>query len=205
MNGCVVEERDVERQQITVRSPTKPEDSVTLYLQPLSIDDLEDFYTLHSDARVWEHLPSGRHTDIEKTKKWLETCIDDWKTSGLGYWSVKSSDGQFAGVGGARLMSKDESKVWNLYYRVSYAWWGCGIAAKLASKAMEAAHIVQPDIPIVAFLLEHNAASRHIAEKALKMQLRWRGPDAGNEDPAAIRLVYSDRPMKEAALQVVTT
>lgn len=45
-----------------------------------------------------------------------------------------------------------------------------------------------PDLPVVAYLLEHNKASERVAQK-LRMQLVHRGPDASNPDPAAIRLV----------------
>ncbi|MGN7247635.1 hypothetical protein ACTHQ1_07875 [Janibacter anophelis] len=39
---------------------------------------------------------------------------------------------------------------------------------------------------------EHNHASRRVADK-LGLTLQQRGPDAGNPDPAAVRLVYADR------------
>jgi hypothetical protein len=32
------------------------------------------------------------------------------------------------------------------------------------------------------------------------LSLVWRGPDAGNPDPAAVRLVYADRPLAENLL-----
>jgi hypothetical protein len=34
--------------------------------------------------------------------------------------------------------------------------------------------------------------------------LVWRGPDAGNPDPAAVRLVYADRPLPGELLGLVT-
>jgi hypothetical protein len=47
---------------------------------------------------------------------------------------------------------------------------------------------------VTAFLLEHNVASRATAERA-GLRLIWRGPDAGNPDPGAVRLIYADRPL----------
>jgi hypothetical protein len=32
----------------------------------------------------------------------------------------------------------------------------------------------------------------------------WRGPDAGNPDPTAVRLVYADRPVDDELLARVT-
>ena len=44
----------------------------------------------------------------------------------------------------------------------------------------------------LAFLVEHNVASRKTAEK-VGLRLVWRGPDDGNPDPDAVRLVFLDR------------
>ena len=60
--------------------------------------------------------------------------------------------------------------------------------------AIDAAHAVDPTRPVIAYLLEHNVESRARAEKA-GLTLVWRGPDAGNPDPDAVRLVYADRPI----------
>ena len=59
------------------------------------------------------------------------------------------------------------------------------------------------DRPVVACLLEHNVQSRGRAERA-GLSLVWRGPDAGNPDPAAVRLVYADRPLPDAVLARIT-
>ena len=62
--------------------------------------------------------------------------------------------------------------------------------------AIDAAHAVAPGRPVIASLLEHNVESRRRAERA-GLSLVWRGPDAGNPDPAAVRLVYADRPLTD--------
>ncbi|MBJ7453736.1 MAG: hypothetical protein JHC71_16875, partial [Blastococcus sp.] len=53
--------------------------------------------------------------------------------------------------------------------------------------------------PVVAVLLEHNERSRGLAERA-GLRPCWRGPDAGNPDPAAVRLVYADRDLDATLL-----
>lgn len=189
-------------EEISVRSPSG-HGSTTLTLRPVTIDDLDDYYTLHSDARVWKHLPSGRHASIDKSKEQLLGQVADWEAGGLSYWTIRSSDRQLCGIGGVTLIGN--GSVWNMYYRVAPDWWGCGIAAKVAIKALEAAHLVRPELPVVAFLLEHNEASRKIAETMLKLQLIWRGHDAKNPDSNAIRLVFSDRTLDGETLKVVTT
>ena len=63
--------------------------------------------------------------------------------------------------------------------------------------AIDAAHAVDPGRPVIAYLLEHNVESRVRAERRGACSFVWRGPDAGNPDPAAVRLVYADRPLPE--------
>jgi RimJ/RimL family protein N-acetyltransferase len=92
---------------------------------------------------------------------------------------------------------------WNLYYRLTPPAWGRGLAAELVTAAIDAAHTVAPDRPVVAYLLEHNAESRGRAERS-GLTLQWRGPDAGNPDPDAVRLVYADRPLSRELLDQVT-
>lgn len=81
---------------------------------------------------------------------------------------------------------------------------GLGYAQEIAAAALERARHVAPDRPVVAHLLEHDAASRRTAERA-GLRLRWRGPDGGNPDPDAVRLVHADRELDEATLAAFLT
>jgi len=123
---------------------------------------------------------------------------------GLGYWTARlrgdlpGTDlhaGDVVGTGGCAL--RVGTAWWNLYYRFTPAAWGRGLAAELVTAAVEAAHRAAPDRPVVAVLLEHNERSRGRAEGA-GLQPLWRGPDAGNPDPGAVRLVYADRALDDA-------
>lgn len=105
-------------------------------------------------------------------------------------------------VGRAGCASAEDRGWWNLYYRFSPAVHGRGYATETARAALEAATAVDPARPVVAYLLEHNVGSRRTAER-VGLQLVWRGPDAGNPDPDAIRLVYADRTLDAALLDEV--
>jgi hypothetical protein len=48
-------------------------------------------------------------------------------------------------------------------------------APSWAPAALDAAHAVDPDLPVIAYLLEHNVESRGRAERA-GLSLIWRGP-----------------------------
>jgi hypothetical protein len=65
--------------------------------------------------------------------------------------------------------------------------------------ALDAARTVHGEKPVIAYLLEHNRESKGRAE-ASGLTLAWRGPDAGNPDPDAVRLIYADRAVDDALL-----
>ncbi len=129
-----------------------------------------------------------------------------FERDGLAYWSVRDeAGGPVVGRGGCLL--PDEALGgrgwWNLYYRLDQRVLGRGYATEMGEAAIRAAHDVAPDRPVLAFLLEHNTASRRTAEK-LGLRLVWRGPDDDNPDPDAVRLVFLDRDPDEVFAGEVT-
>jgi RimJ/RimL family protein N-acetyltransferase len=173
--------------------------------------DLDEHVGLMSDPGVWAHLPSGRHTSAEQTMQGIRHSLGHWQRDGLGYWTARLRQdlpgselraGDVVGTGGCAL--RVGTAWWNLYYRLTPAAWGHGLAAELVAAAVDAAHRVQPELPVVAYLLEHNVRSRGRAERS-GLQLVWRGPDAGNPDPTAVRLVYADRELDEALIARIAT
>jgi RimJ/RimL family protein N-acetyltransferase len=172
--------------------------------------DLDEHFALMSDPGTWAHLPSGRHTSPEQTAAGIQHSLGHWERDGLGYWTARLRQdlpgtslraGDMVGTGGCAL--RVGTAWWNLYYRFTPPAWGTGLAAELVTAALDAAHTVAPDRPVVAYLLEHNAESRGRAERS-GLQLVWRGPDAGNPDPDAVRLVYADRPLDDGLLAEIT-
>lgn len=153
-------------------------------------DDLEDLHRIHADPASWAHFPQGRHLDLARTQQTLDASEVEW-SHGLGYWCVRESEGgPVVGMAGCAVMG--DAPWWNLYYRFDAAVRGRGYAVEVAAAALVAAREVDPERPVMAYLLEVNVASRRTAEKA-GLSLVWSGPDAGNDDPDAVRLVYLDR------------
>ena len=184
--------------------------SARLRLDAVVPADLDEHVALMSDPGVWKHLPSGRHTSPEQTMAGIQHSARHWATDGLGYWTARLRDdlpenglnaGQVVGTGGCAV--RVGTTWWNLYYRLTPPAWGRGLAAELVTAAIDAAHAVDPARPVIAYLLEHNVESRGRAERA-GLSLVWRGPDAGNPDPSAVRLVYADRPLSDDVLERVT-
>ena len=164
-----------------------------LVLDHVHESDVDDWHRIHADARVWTHFPSGRHASQEVTEQFVQASIADWQTAGLGYWSIREEPGgPVIGCGGCRPVA--ELDRWNLYYRLAPETQGLGYASELASAAIAAANGVDPDRPVVAYMLEHNVASWRGAERGGLTRV-WVGPDEGNPDPEAVRFVYADRPV----------
>jgi RimJ/RimL family protein N-acetyltransferase len=131
-------------------------------------EDLGPLYALHADPAVWRHLPSGRHTSPEKTEAFIRQQEQAWEADGLGYWTARTArvgrddgPGQLVGVGGC---ARRHDAVWNLYYRLTATAWGHGYAREIAEAGRAAATGLNPELPVVAYLLEHNTASRRTAE-----------------------------------------
>jgi RimJ/RimL family protein N-acetyltransferase len=162
--------------------------------------DVSAVHTITSDPRVWEHFPSGRPTDPAQTAQLLHKWIAGWDSDGLAPWIARRrNDPTVIGWGGCTLLA---GAVWNVSYRFAADEHGNGFATELASAARRAAERANPDLPVVAYLLEHNVASARVATK-LGLQLVSRGPDAGNNDETAVRLVFASRPLSRSELAVL--
>lgn len=162
-----------------------------LWLDVATVADVPDLHEIHADPQSWEHFPAGRHADRLMSEQMVVNGDRQWATNGLGYWSVRDADGgHVVGRGGCAV--PDGSPWWNLYYRFGASVHRRGYATEMARAAIEAAHDIGPERAVLAYLLEHNEASRRTAER-LGLRLVWRGHDVGNPDRDAIRLVYVDR------------
>ncbi|QHC56908.1 GNAT family N-acetyltransferase [Rathayibacter tanaceti] len=170
-----------------------------LALVPPTERDLPELNELHADPRVWEHLPAGRHTSMEQTHALVDPYIAGWKSNGLDVWVARDKGtGALVGIGGPSLRG---GLAWNLYYRLAPTAWGRGYAQEIIAATRTALAAMGSDLPLVAYLLENNEGSRRAAERA-GLNLIWSGPDRGNPDPSAVRLVFADRPLSPDALRL---
>lgn len=166
-----------------------------------TVDDATEVHKIYSDPRVWTHLPSGRHDRIETTEEMVRAWTEGWERDGLSAWIVR--DVSTGAVLGQVDCSVRRNAFWNLGYRLAYEAHGRGIASRGSQRAVARAQDAEPALPVVAYLVEHNIASARVAEK-VGLTLQHRGPDVGNPDSNAIRLVYGDRPLTEAQLRSAT-
>ncbi|CAH0277386.1 hypothetical protein SRABI91_03825 [Rhodococcoides fascians] len=154
--------------------------------------DLDALYEICSDPQSWTHFPSLRHNDIGTTQRMVQNWTAQWRRDGLSTWIVREhGSDMISGYGGCSIR---QNAFWNLGYRLHPDAQGKGYAAEMSRTAVECAYRTRPEMPVVAYLLEHNLSSARVAERA-GLKLVSRGPDIGNPDPEAIRLVYADRPL----------
>ena len=156
-----------------------------LVLSPPSSADLDLLFAIESDPRVWTHYPSLRHTERGQTLALINLWAKRWEESGFGPWVARLKDDQrVIGAGGCSLL---DGAVWNLGYRLAAEVHGHGYATEIASEAVRQARVINPKLPTVASLLEHNVASERVASK-LGLECVYRGPDTSNPSAGAIRL-----------------
>jgi RimJ/RimL family protein N-acetyltransferase len=161
--------------------------------------DRERLFELYSDPQVWSPDPLTRHEDPAKTERMIGSWRAAWERDGLGMWTAWAGD-EFVGIGGCFVRY---GVAWNLGFRLRSACWGRGYAQEISAAAMLAARRRDAELPVTAYLLEGNDRSLRAVERTGLRQV-WRGPDAGNPDAAAIRLLYSDRPLSPDALKALT-
>lgn len=162
-------------------------------------EDLAELHELYADPRVWTHFPSGRSQSLDQTRSMLEQWMRAWDADGLGPWIVRDADGRFLGNSGCRVVDRT---FWNLGYRFTLAAQGQGFATEAGREAITLAHRQDAELPIVAYMVEHNTASVRLAER-LGLTLRHRGLDAHNPDPGVIRRVHADRALDADQLAAV--
>jgi RimJ/RimL family protein N-acetyltransferase len=166
-----------------------------LVLEPVMPDHADELHALSSDPRVWTHLPSGRHTSREQTAEQVSRFVASWTDHGLGYWVARDREGSFVGVGGCMAAG---AGTWNVYFRITPEHQRRGYAVEVSEAGIAAAHAVDPDRPVTAYLLEHNVASKATIER-VGLHLAWRGPEPGMPD--SVRLIYADRDLDGATLR----
>ena len=132
-----------------------------LRLSAVALQDLDDFFALNTDPRVYQYEPEAMHPDRDHSESVIGLFVDDWARWELGYWSVRSlPTGEYLGCAGVRRSEVD----WNVYYRFHPTAWGNGYAAEVIRAAAPCAESVEPGAILQAEMHPDNLPSRRVAE-----------------------------------------
>ena len=105
-----------------------------LKLKPISQGDLENIWTLRSDAEVMQYIFDGHTWEKQETKDWLEQAIDYFNRHKLGFFSVFDKQSEnFVGQAGIFYVGPHTSQpMMNIAYLLHREHWGAGYATELA-------------------------------------------------------------------------
>ncbi|WP_342376708.1 GNAT family N-acetyltransferase [Myxococcus stipitatus] len=144
-----------------------------LLLRAFRESDVDEVFTLHSDAESNRFLASARLHSKDGARELLSLWLSDWAKHGVGYWMVEKREqpGVAVGVGGFRHKQLEGRTVLNLAYRLSPHVHGAGYATEIARTALEVARQHFPEVPLVAIIHPENTASIRVAERlGLKLE-----------------------------------
>jgi RimJ/RimL family protein N-acetyltransferase len=157
--------------------------------RPDPVGDLAALFAIFSDPQSWWYDPSGRHRRSGQTRDWLTLAASRFDADGLSYWTVRlRDDDTIIGVGGAQ---RQRTGAWNLNYRIHTDHQGQGLATEVARTAMTLAAKLDNTVPVLAWIAEHNLASRRVAENVGLVNYGL----AIDPSDHARRLAYADRPV----------
>lgn len=172
-----------------------------LWLDPPVPEDVPDLVAVHAATADWAAFPAARLADRMAAEELVTRSRQHWAERGLGYWCVRDTEGGPV-VGRAGCAVPGDLPWWNLHYRLAPGVRRRGYAAEACRAAVEAARDVDPERPVLAYLLATNHASRRTAER-LGLAVVWRGPDRGDPWGGTEGLAYADRAPAPDVLAVI--
>jgi RimJ/RimL family protein N-acetyltransferase len=166
--------------------------------------DVPEIFELYADPQVWGPDPLSRHDSVTQTERMIDNWRAAWRRDGLGMWVARGaepgSEDALVGIGGCFVRY---GVAWNLGFRLVPRFWGRGYAQEISAAAIAGALGRRPELPMTAYLLAGNERSQRATERA-GLRLVWRGPDAGNPDLHAVRLLFADRDLSPEVVQALT-
>ncbi len=149
------------------------------FRRPVS-GDVNGLFVIHSDPAVYPFDPDRRHVDSAYTGRWLDRILADWERHAIGYWTVvvpppwwpdappEVHDGErlIAGEAGVRRHEFAGSGVLNVYFRLSPAVHGRGLAGRVVNAAVEWAGRELPGTDLVIRTHRDNATAMRVARRA---------------------------------------
>jgi len=146
-------------------------ETTRLYLRPLSVDDLDDFALMGSDAEVMRFIGSGITLSKDQTAKRLYSMVEHWSKHGFGLWAaIERVSNAWMGFCGLQLL--DNTQEIEVGYRLAKQFWGSGFATEGARASVRYGFEQLELNKIVAVVQPENFASQRVLEKSGLKYLR---------------------------------
>ncbi|EJS45436.1 hypothetical protein ICE_05618 [Bacillus cereus BAG1X1-2] len=108
-----------------------------LYLRKISLEDIDDIYSIVKKDMVGTWLAASRGMTKEETKVYVEKFIDHWNQYGFGVWAVLNKcTGEIIGHCGLRYVDQKEEEV-EIMYLLDPEFWGRGYATEAAIASIQ--------------------------------------------------------------------
>ena len=127
--------------------------------------DVDLIHTVHADARACACNPADMLTTRAEAEDLYRRWDDHWQKHGCGYWIVHA-DRKGLGFCGLKVMTLNDRRVLNLFYRLDPSAWGRGVSTEAATAVVGWADAHCPDVPVIARVHPANAASQRVAIRA---------------------------------------
>lgn len=102
-----------------------------LILRELTMQDFDALHEILSDPETMRHYP--KPFDEERTKRWIEWNIDNYREYGFGLWAVVLKEtGELIGDCGMTMQSIDGEKLPEIGYHINKRHWRRGYASEAA-------------------------------------------------------------------------
>jgi [ribosomal protein S5]-alanine N-acetyltransferase len=135
-----------------------------LVLQPVALDDLDDYAAMFADPEVMRFIGDGTTATLEETGEWIRVSIERNARLGWDMRTVRRRDRTFVGRCGIAVRDLDHGAEHEIAYALAREHWGSGYATGAASVVRDHA-LAGGRRRLISLVAHDNAASARVATK----------------------------------------
>lgn len=109
-----------------------------LILRKITLDDLEDFYALDSNAAVHRYLGNNPVTSREQCEGYIQNILEQYEQNGIGRFAmIDKTNGNLIGWAGLKYETGIRPYAYyDIGYRLKECYWGQGYATEAAQATL---------------------------------------------------------------------
>lgn len=142
-----------------------PIETTRLLIRELTMDDLEPFHAVFSDAEVMARIPTGPSRDLDHSRERLQWMLDHQEKYGFSLWAViERETGAMIGDCGFVMLDGTGPEI-ELAYHLARDRWGNGYGGEAARACLDYAFEELALSRVVAVTDPTHFVSRRVMEK----------------------------------------